>query len=138
MQQVRAHHVGVTVSDLDSVVDVYERLGLDCVARFSVAGEAFSTAVGVEGASADFAHLDAEGVRIELVAYEPEAAAAESSEVNRPGTAHIGLSVDDVDAFYDALPDAVETRSAPQRTESGTKILFLEDPEGNLVEILDA
>ena len=138
MQQLRAHHVGVTVSDLDRVVDFYEGLGLDCTTRFSVGGEAFSTAVGVEGASADFAHLDADGVRIELVEYSPEAAAVDSGQVNRPGTAHIGLAVDDLDAFYDALPDTVETRSSPQRTESGTKILFLTDPEGNLVEVLEA
>jgi catechol 2,3-dioxygenase-like lactoylglutathione lyase family enzyme len=135
----RAHHVGLTVSDLDRAVAFYrDVLGLAVVDRFSVDGEAFATGVGVDGASAEFAHLDADGVRVELVTYDPEGAAVESGTVNRPGTAHVGLSTPDLDAFYESLPADVETQSAPQRTASGTKILFVRDPEGNLVEVLEA
>jgi catechol 2,3-dioxygenase-like lactoylglutathione lyase family enzyme len=135
---LQAHHVGVTVSDLDRAVAFYrDTLGLPVLARFSVGGEAFATGVGVDDARADFVHLDAGGARIELVAYDPEGDAADVGPVNRPGTTHVGLSVDDVEAVYESLPDGVETRSPPQRTESGTKILFLSDPEGNLVELLE-
>ena len=58
--------------------------------------------------------------------------------LNRPGAAHLGLSVPDVDAAYEGLSEAVETLSEPRTTESGTRICFLRDPEGNLVELLDA
>lgn len=137
MPELRGHHVGVTVSDLDRAVDFYrDVLGLPVLDRFSVDGEAFSTGVGVDGASADFAHLDAGGVRVELVAYEPEGDVIESGAVNRPGAAHLGFEVEDLDAVYESLPDDVETLSAPQTTASGTTILFLRDPEGNLVELL--
>jgi catechol 2,3-dioxygenase-like lactoylglutathione lyase family enzyme len=134
-----AHHVGITVSDLDRAVDFYrEVLDLPLLDRFSVGGEAFATGVGVAGARADFAHLDAGGARLELVSYEPAGEPVGRQRVNRPGTAHVGLAVDDIDAFAGSLPADVETESSPQRTESGTKILFLRDPEGNLVEILEA
>jgi catechol 2,3-dioxygenase-like lactoylglutathione lyase family enzyme len=139
MPELRAHHVGVTVADLDRAVDFYRTvLDLSLLDRFTVDGEAFATGVGVDGASADFAHLDAGGVRIELVAYDPEGDAVHSGAVNRPGTAHLGFAVEDVDAVYESLPEEVETVSAPQTTASGTRILFVRDPEGNLVELLEA
>ncbi|WP_136589369.1 VOC family protein [Salinigranum halophilum] len=138
MPELTAHHVGVTVANLDRVVDFYrEVLGLDVLARFSVDGEAFATGVGVDGASAEFAHLDAGGARIELVSYDPEGDSCDEQVVNQPGAVHVGLSTADLDAFYESLPDHVETQSPPQRTASGTKICFLRDPEGNLVEVLE-
>jgi len=134
-----AHHVGVTVADLDRAVDFYaETFDLDVVAEFSVGGDAFAEAVAVEGASAEFAHLDAGDAIVELVAYEPTAEAGADPELNRPGATHLGLTVDDVEAFYEDLPDDVETLSPPRTTSSGTTILFVKDPEGNLIEVLDA
>ena len=136
MSALHAHHVGVTVSDLDRAVDFYsEVFGLDVVARFSVEGEAFATGVGVSDASAEFAHLDADGARIELVSYAPEGTVVGETTVNQPGATHIGLETADIDAFYESLPERVETQSPPQRTSSGTEILVVRDPEGNLVEV---
>jgi catechol 2,3-dioxygenase-like lactoylglutathione lyase family enzyme len=133
-----AHHVGVTVSDLDRAVEFYrDVLDLEVLARFSVGGEAFAAGVGIEGASADFAHLDAGDARLELVSYTPEDTAREDAQLNQPGATHVGLSVDDLDAVYEGLPDDVEPISEPQTTESGTTIMFVRDPEGNLVELLE-
>jgi len=134
-----AHHVGITVADLDRAVDFYtETFDCDLLSEFAVGGDAFAEAVAVEGASAEFAHLDADGVRIELVAYDPAGDPTADPELNRPGATHLGLSVDDVEAFYADLDDDVETLSPPRTTESGTTILFIRDPEGNLIEVLDA
>jgi catechol 2,3-dioxygenase-like lactoylglutathione lyase family enzyme len=133
-----AHHVGITVSDLDRAVSFYrDVLGLDVLTRFSVGGEAFATGVDVPGATGDFAHLDADGARVELVEYDPEADPRGDATLNQPGAVHLGLHVDDLGAFYGDLPDDVETLSEPQHTESGTSILFVRDPEGNLVEVLE-
>jgi len=76
---------------------------------FTVSGEAFATGVGVPGATGRFAHLDGDGVR-----------------------------VDDVGAFYEELPGDVETVSEPQTTESGATICFVQDPDGNLIEVIEA
>jgi len=139
MSELRAHHFGVTVTDLDRAVDFYEEmLGCDVLDRFTVSGEAFSTGVGVEGATGSFAHLDAGDARIELVEYDPAGDERSAGRVNRPGEKHLGLAVDDVDAFSEGLPASVETLSAPQTTESGTRIFFVRDPEGNLVEIIES
>ncbi|WP_336344239.1 VOC family protein [Halalkalicoccus ordinarius] len=139
MANPRAHHVGVTVTDLERVVEFYQDvLGLALLDRFDVSGEAFSEAVDVERATGTFAHLEGGGARIELVEYDPESEARSEAAVNQPGATHLGLAVDDLDAFHDDLPPEVETTSEPRTTESGTRILFLRDPEGNLVEVLEA
>ncbi|UPV75211.1 VOC family protein [Halorussus limi] len=134
-----AHHFGVTVTDLDRAVEFYrDVLGLDVLDRFTVSGEAFSDGVGVSGATGDFAHLDAGSARVELVEYDPEADESDATSVNQPRAKHLGLAVDDLDSFHADLPAEVETLSEPRTTESGTRILFVRDPEGNLVELLEA
>jgi len=139
MTTLAAHHVGITVTDLDRAVEFYrDTFGLAVLDRFTVSGESFSTGVGVPGATGQFAHLDADGARVELVEYDPEGADAAAESVNQAGAKHLGLGVDDLDAFYDGLADDVETLSEPQTTASGTRILFVRDPEGNLVEVLEA
>lgn len=138
MNDCSAHHFGITVADLDRAVAFYRDVfGLDVLSRFSVGGEAFSTGVDVAGATGNFAHLDADGARVELVEYDPEGDARGDNELNQPGATHLGLSVDDLDTFYAGLAADVETLSDPQTTESGTRILFVRDPEGNLVEVLE-
>ena len=144
MSDPTAHHVGITVADLDRAVEFYvETFDLDVAAEFSVGGDAFAEAVAVEGAAAEFAHLDADGAVVELVAYDPavesnDGSAGDDPELNRPGATHVGLTVDDVESFYADLADDVETLSPPRTTESGTTVLFVRDPEGNLIEVLDA
>lgn len=133
-----AHHFAVTVADLDRAVAFYrDVLNLDVLTRFSVGGDAFATGVDVDGASAHFAHLDASDARIELVEYDPEGEAQSRGQLNQPGANHLGLSVDDLDSVYADLPDDVETLSPPQTTESGTRILFVRDPDGTLIELLE-
>jgi catechol 2,3-dioxygenase-like lactoylglutathione lyase family enzyme len=135
--QPTAHHVGTTVSDLDRAVEFYrDVLGFELLSEFTVSGESFATGVGVPGATGEFAHLDADGVRVELVEYDPEGESCTAESVNQRGAKHMGFEVDDVEAFYEALPDDVETVSEPQTTSSGARILFIRDPEGNLIEII--
>jgi catechol 2,3-dioxygenase-like lactoylglutathione lyase family enzyme len=133
-----AHHVGVTVSDLDAAVAFYrDDLGLDLRDRFTVAGPGLADAVDVDGATGRFAHLDAGDARVELVEYDPAGEPSAAADVNDPGATHLGLAVDDLDAVYADLDPDVATLSEPRTTESGTRILFLRDPEGNLVELLE-
>ncbi len=133
------HHVGTTVSDLDRAVEFYtEVFDLDVLDRFPASGEAFATGVGVPGGVGEFAHLDGDGIRVELVEYDPPGEEAVAGSVNDRGAKHLGFGVDDVEAFYEGLPADVDTVSEPQTSATGTTILFLRDPEGNLVEVLDA
>ena len=77
------------------------------------------------------------GARLELVEYDPKGEPAAGAELNQPGATHLGLEVDDLDSVYDSLPEGCETIAEPQTTESGTRICFLRDPDGTLVELLE-
>lgn len=141
MAELTAHHVGITVSDLDRAVSFYrDTFGLDLLSRFEVGGKSFATGVAIPGAHAEFAHLDAGGARLELVTYDstPESGSEDGSErrIDTVGATHVGLTVEDVESCYAELPENVKTLSEPQTTESGTTIFFVRDPEGNLVEVL--
>jgi catechol 2,3-dioxygenase-like lactoylglutathione lyase family enzyme len=137
MATLSPHHVGITVTDLERAVAFYrDTFDFDVLTRFAVAGEAFETGVGVPEASADFVHLDAGSCRIELVEYDREGTDRRGGSVGDPGAKHVGLAVEDLDAFYAGLDEEVETISEPQTTESGTRILFVRDPDGNLIEVL--
>lgn len=134
------HHVGITVSDLETVLPFYrDVLDLSVTDRFSVSGPELADATGVDGASGSFVHLegDAGGCRVELVEFEPVARDSPAAGLNQPGAAHVGLAVDDLEAFFENLPEDTPTVSEPRTTESGTTILFLRDPEENLVELLE-
>ncbi|ELY76750.1 VOC family protein [Natrinema pallidum] len=139
MTALSAHHVGLTVADLEETLAFYrDVLDLSVTDRFSVGGEAFADAVDVDGASAEFAHLEADGIKIELVEYDPEARGSPAAGLNQPGASHVGFAVDDLASVAERLPEDVPTISEPRTTESGTTIMFLRDPEGNLIEILEA
>ena len=138
MSDPTSHHVGITVRNLDRAVAFYRDVfDLPVLAEFSVSGEAFETGVDTDDASAQFAHLDAGSVRLELVEYDPAGDERGPSQLNNQGATHLGLEVADLDAFYAELPEDVETLSSPQTTETGTRILFVRDPEGNLIELLE-
>ena len=133
------HHTGLTVSDLDRSVEFYtESFGWTVESRFSVAGDAFEAVVGSDGVSGQFVHLDGGGSRIELVEYDPADSARDPATLPQPGGTHLAVAVDDVDAVLEELPEDTDPLSEPQTTESGTRLVFVRDPDGNLVELLEA
>ena len=132
------HHVGIVVSDLEESVSFYrDTLGFDVAAEFTVAGDGIATAVDADGVTGEFAHLDAGDGVVELVEYDPAGDDASADAITQRGAKHVGFTVEDVEAFYEGLPADVDTVSEPRQTESGTRILFFEDPDGNFVEVLE-
>lgn len=56
---------------------------------------------------------------------------------NKPGPTHIALDVRNLDKWYTTLKNkGVEFFSEPQAT-SGSDWVFLKDPDGNLIELID-
>jgi len=138
MADPTAHHVGITVSDLDAATDFYRSVfDPEIIAEFSVDGDAFAPGGDTENARADFVRLDLGSVRLELVAYEPTGDDRSPADLNDAGATHLGVEVDDVEAFYASLPETVETLSPPQTTATWTTICFLRDPDGTLIEVLN-
>ncbi|MFC7205304.1 VOC family protein [Haloferax namakaokahaiae] len=133
-----AHHVGLTVSDrTDSLKFYRDILDFEVVNELSFEGGAFGTAVGVPDASAEFSVLDAGEFRLELIEYQDPISHAEHPRLNQPGTNHLGITVEDLDAFLANVPSNVPQLSEPQVTPTGNCIVFLRDPDGNLIELLE-
>lgn len=62
---------------------------------------------------------------------------AEHAVWNKPGPTHIALDVKNINKWYDTLENkGVEFFSRPQNTD-GTDWVFLSDPDGNLIELMD-
>ncbi len=149
MSQLGLHHHGVSVTDLDQAIEFYsDVLGLEVTDRYTLSDDALSTAVGGDELTGHFAQLDGGTGRVELIEYESgndddngnddeSGNGVRGAAVYDTGAKHLGLETDDLDGVYESLPDDVETISEPQTTGSGTKILFVRDPDGNSVEILE-
>jgi len=130
------HHHGISVADLERSLSFYrDALGFEVIDRYTLDDAGLSAAIGAE-ATGRFAQLDGGNARVELVEYDAGDPVPETA-VYDTGAAHLGIEVEDVDAAYEALPGDVETVSEPQTTGSGTRLCFLRDPDGALVELLE-
>lgn len=135
-----ADHYGIVVTDMDTSLAFYrDTLGMELLERFEQESEAFSRAVGVAETKVELAFLDANGCVIELIDYHwPEGENANDAvATNDAGAAHFCLAVDDADATYDRLSGDVPFQSPPQDLENGVTLVFMEDPDGNVVELLE-
>lgn len=138
MPSLQSHHVGVVVSDLDEATTFYrDTLGLPVAAEFTLSEDGIGTAIGVDGVSGEFVHLDAGGSRIELIEYTPSGRVIRPEMIHQPGAMHIGFSVEDIDAFSNGLPSEADPLSSPQLVDTGSRILFFTDPDGNFVEVVE-
>lgn len=138
MGSATAHHIGIAVEDLETMVAFYRDIfNFTVTDEFRIAGDAFSTGLGVENLEGEFARLLIGGVLLELVEHAPAHETTPVNGVIDPGSVHLAVSYDDVEAFYEELTD-VDTVSEPVTTPSGTTIVFLRDPEDNLVEIVSS
>ncbi|WP_121743647.1 VOC family protein [Natronorubrum halophilum] len=135
-----ADHYGVVVTDMDTSLAFYrDTLGMELLDRFEQESEAFGRAVGVADTKVELAFLDANGCVVELIDYcQPEGENANDGvDNNDVGAAHFCLAVDDADVTYERLRGDVPFQSSPQELENGVKLAFMEDPDGNVVELLE-
>jgi len=134
-------HYGIVVSDIERSLDFYtEQLGMDHFDDIHQVDPSFSRAVGIDGTDVELAFLDAGGTTIELVAYNEPAGDNANPEVgmNDVGASHLCLGVDDIETAYDDLEAEAEFISPPQDLETGVSLAFLKDPDGNVIELLEA
>jgi glyoxylase I family protein len=93
-----------------------------------------------ENASMDITWLrlpHAEAPMLELIRYRNYP--AERSALNsRVGAAHVCFEVDDVRGAYSTLrADGVEFISEPHTDDAGTQWVYMRDPDGNVVELIE-
>lgn len=128
--QLRPHHIGLVVSDLDRTTAFYEALG------FHVVND-----LPAEDGSRAIRFLELGGFQLELFWYAeptlPSAAPAPAGK-GQLGFRHLAFQTDDIDGSLAALKDLgfVSAESQVRVVPIGYKLLFLTDPDGTEIEIM--
>lgn len=137
-----ASHIGICVSDLDRSLRFWcDGLGFERAERFelddtSLAGLAGSLEVEspVEVVS-QFVRLGAFAVEL-LVYARPRSAGTPSASRGQLGITHVALHVDDLDAAVARAVAAGATVIDSTRADLGVRLVFLSDPDGTRVELM--
>jgi glyoxylase I family protein len=139
MKIKRFDHVSFTVADIADSTEFYGHLGFVAHKSYVSAGPDAEAGTGTDGAEIEIGwlrHPDA-GPMLELLRYRnvPAAAAAHNSNV---GAAHICLCVEDVRAQFERLEgEGVTFVSPPHSDEFGVTWVYMRDPDGNVVELVE-
>ena len=144
MTVIGLDHVSVTCADLDRSLAFYHGvLGIPVRDRGVLAGAEIDVVLGHDGVDGVFADLAlGEGRTLELLQYRRPLGAPIQIEVHRPGAGHLALRVDDVDALAERLreagfaPGAAVTLDDPRSFWHGARILYVQDPDGAVVELI--
>ena len=138
----RLTHLGICVSDLERSVRFYEQaLGFRIVGTFSAGDAATATILELEGVKAEMVYLERDGWRIELLHYLSPGHQGDGQRraMNLLGLTHLSFAVDDLDAIADVV-ERLGGRVLPGTRatfESGNSGLFLLDPDGLRIELID-
>jgi catechol 2,3-dioxygenase-like lactoylglutathione lyase family enzyme len=139
-------HVGLTVVDVEAQASFYRSLlGCDPEVR-AVYDQPYTAAqVGYEGARLDIAifRLPGSEVRLELIQYLHPVGRRVDVETMNPGTGHLCLTTDDLEAtIARAIALGATARSAgpvaiTAGPNAGRRVCYLRDPEGWTIELLE-
>jgi diaminopimelate decarboxylase len=138
-------HIGITVANIERSKRFYgELLGLALRAEGDDGpSDTLDRIIGMPGVRLRFAEYHVgRGQILELLQYVTPAGTPLEQRTANPGSAHLALEVDDVDAAYDRLIAAgVTVRSAPTLIEDdgdwhGFRCCYTLDPDGFTVEVL--
>jgi lactoylglutathione lyase len=138
-------HFGIQVADLERSVAFYrDLLGLELVARWVRDEPYIQELVGYPGVELNVAvfRLPASASFLEILEYRNVERRAVDPGTANPGTAHLCVYVDDLEAMYEHLVaggarfvSAIKSPTAGPNT--GGKVIYMLDPDGIRVELLE-
>jgi glyoxylase I family protein len=141
---MQVRHVGITVSDMTAARRFYlEALGCEEVAAQRSTAPYLSM-TGYDGVAIDmvFARVPGTDVVLELHEYQelPETPAPRTPGTSRPGSSHISLEVDDVDATLTRLERFGASRvtdpiDIDRGINTGARAVYVRDPDGFTLEL---
>ncbi|MBZ0254392.1 MAG: VOC family protein [Candidatus Methylomirabilis sp.] len=143
MAVLRFGHLGICVSDMARAVRFYrDGLGFLPMTQVAVKGALADKLLRLRAVDQRTVFLERDNVRLALFAYaSPKAVGSgEVREMNRTGFAAIMLRVDDLEATAKACVAAGGAVLEDTRTdypEFRSKLVFLTDPDGTLVELVE-
>jgi catechol 2,3-dioxygenase-like lactoylglutathione lyase family enzyme len=137
------HHVGITVRDLESSLQWYERtFGVTREFIAHGTGPDLSTAVGVKDANLRFAFLRFGSCVVELLCYDNERDDTFNRSNADVGSTHVCIDVPDLQAAYDDLrAKGIEFLAPPFYIEdgplAGCSFVYFKDPDGVTLELFE-
>ena len=140
--EYRPSHVGLCVSDLDRSLRFYcEGLGFEAAERYELDSKeapGLDIALEVEGhVEVVSQFIRSGGMAIELLGYaSPQPSGRPSTSRGLLGLTHLSFYVDDVDAAAARLVPLGGTILPETRQNPGVELVFLTDPDGTRVELM--
>jgi catechol 2,3-dioxygenase-like lactoylglutathione lyase family enzyme len=138
MNVQRLDHISFTVGDLDRSVAFYRRFGFEPLKGYHCEGPDTDSGTGTENAVIDLVwlRLPTSGAMLELVRYQSHP--RERARLNsRVGAAHLCFAVDDIEASRQELKsEGIEFLSEPHEDQFGMRWVYMRDPDGNAVELV--
>jgi catechol 2,3-dioxygenase-like lactoylglutathione lyase family enzyme len=137
------HHVGITVRDLESSLQWYERtFGVTREFIAHGTGPDLSTAVGVKDANLRFAFLPFGNCVVELLCYDNERDETFERSNADVGSTHICIDVPDLQAAHDDLQaKGIEFLAPPFHIDdgplAGCSFVYFKDPNGVTLELFE-
>lgn len=145
---VQFNHMGLTVSDLERSLDFYcDALGLPRPPEghvFPIEGAWLEKLVGADEPLIRVAFVPLDHGVLELLEYHRPNDGRPSASLRNwdVGSGHLALNIPDLPGFYSANKDRLDFLSEPQTVGvgpwSGGLVVYLRDPDGNPVELVDA
>ncbi|MCI0441417.1 MAG: VOC family protein [Chloroflexi bacterium] len=138
----RMYHTGFVVSDLQKSLAFYrDVLGLKVVRELERTGYPISQVVGYENAHLKGAMLGLEGEEghvLELIQYvNPKASARPTTERAVLGGSHLAFYVDDIEqTFQKLVANGAKKLNPPVEIAPGRKGCYMQDPDGNWIELI--
>jgi catechol 2,3-dioxygenase-like lactoylglutathione lyase family enzyme len=131
---LKTGHIALSVSNLDSSIDFYRKnFGLECTEKYSI-----------ESAGLKICVLKKDEVALELFCFEnfkalPEYRKHLDTDLKTLGVKHFCLGVADIEETYNTLRKSnVELVTDIRIFENGSRYFFIKDPDGILVEVMEA
>lgn len=135
-------HVGITVRDLDRSIDFYtNNFGFKLLGKARFDEDFFAAAptlYNLQNTVCPIAILSApDGMQIELFEFQPQLE-PEKIPWNRVGITHIAFATDNVPEMYEQLKARnIEFCMEPMVRPDGGHWVFLRDPDGNMIELME-
>ncbi|GKX29342.1 glyoxalase [Vallitalea longa] len=134
-------HVGVTVSNFEKAIDFYSKtFGFRLISEQTLGKKQVNELYNLyllKDVEVRFGFLRApKGGIIEIFEFNPSLP-SENTIWNKPGATHFTLDVKNVKKWYNILQaKGITFLCEPQNTD-GTEWVFMKDPDGNLIELID-
>ena len=135
---LRLTHIGLCVSDLERSLRFYrDLLGFRFEHELEIAGEPCDTLLRLRDVALHAVYLLRDDVRIELLHFaSPPAPAPRQRSMHEHGLTHLSFYVDDRDAAAAHLVSLGGTVLEETRTSPGIDLVFLTDPDGVRIELM--